>query len=222
MGGGGVFSVYIINPARPQILKPVVEKQRRDRINRSLEELRVLLLRLTGNQKLHNPKMEKAEILEIAVTYIRNRSGVKTHGQHRWESPEDKFYLLGFKDCLHRTDDFINDNSSTARSRLLDQLHSHLHHCQLSPIQHNLYNFGIHDGQAEEDLSPNWNELHPTMDSSSSKEDLSPCSPSYLQSSFLFSPEMGCPPGWLASTPKHLRCPVEHDHPPTYLWRPWT
>uniref|UniRef100_A0A2K5Z402 BHLH domain-containing protein n=1 Tax=Mandrillus leucophaeus TaxID=9568 RepID=A0A2K5Z402_MANLE len=47
------------------MLKPLVEKRRRDRINRSLEELRLLLL------NLRNPKLEKAEILEFAVGYLR-------------------------------------------------------------------------------------------------------------------------------------------------------
>ncbi|MXQ89378.1 hypothetical protein E5288_WYG000922 [Bos mutus] len=63
------------------MLKPLVEKRRRDRINRSLEELRLLLLERTRDQNLRNPKLEKAEILEFAVGYLRERSRVEPPGQ---------------------------------------------------------------------------------------------------------------------------------------------
>ncbi|XP_041947451.1 transcription factor HES-7-like [Alosa sapidissima] len=61
-----------------RILKPVIEKQRRDRINGRLEELRALLLSTTQDTRLRNPKLEKAEILELTVEFIRK----KADGQH--------------------------------------------------------------------------------------------------------------------------------------------
>ncbi|XP_015418014.1 PREDICTED: transcription factor HES-7 [Myotis davidii] len=71
----------------PKMLKPLVEKRRRDRINRSLEELRLLLLERTRDQNLRNPKLEKAEILEFAVGYLRERSRVEPPGTARgWGS----------------------------------------------------------------------------------------------------------------------------------------
>ncbi|XP_033618605.1 transcription factor HES-7 [Fukomys damarensis] len=71
----------------PKMLKPLVEKRRRDRINRSLEELRLLLLERTRDQNLRNPKLEKAEILEFAVGYLRERSRVEPPGTERgWGS----------------------------------------------------------------------------------------------------------------------------------------
>nr|XP_045380778.1 transcription factor HES-7 [Camelus bactrianus] len=70
-----------------EMLKPLVEKRRRDRINRSLEELRLLLLERTRDQNLRNPKLEKAEILEFAVGYLRERSRVEPPGTARgWGS----------------------------------------------------------------------------------------------------------------------------------------
>ncbi|KAL2094432.1 hypothetical protein ACEWY4_009151 [Coilia grayii] len=57
-----------------RILKPVIEKQRRDRINRRLEELRALLLSTTRDSRLRNPKLEKAEILELTVEFIRKKA----------------------------------------------------------------------------------------------------------------------------------------------------
>ncbi|XP_013879598.1 transcription factor HES-7 isoform X2 [Austrofundulus limnaeus] len=54
-----------------KMLKPVVEKKRRDRINHSLAELRRLLLFSTSDPRLQNPKIEKAEILDLAVEYLK-------------------------------------------------------------------------------------------------------------------------------------------------------
>nr|XP_057919638.1 transcription factor HES-7-like isoform X4 [Doryrhamphus excisus] len=59
--------------SRKRILKPAVEKKRRDRINKSLAELRSLLLTNTADPRLQNPKIEKAEILDLTVEYL-----------HRW------------------------------------------------------------------------------------------------------------------------------------------
>ncbi|XP_035290982.1 hairy-related 1 [Anguilla anguilla] len=59
-------------------LKPVIEKKRRDRINQSLDELRTLLLSHTLDTRLQNPKLEKAEILELTVEYIRNKTNRET------------------------------------------------------------------------------------------------------------------------------------------------
>ncbi|XP_005878840.1 PREDICTED: transcription factor HES-7 isoform X3 [Myotis brandtii] len=74
----------------PKMLKPLVEKRRRDRINRSLEELRLLLLERTRDQNLRNPKLEKAEILEFAVGYLRERSRVEPPGTARGWAAEGR------------------------------------------------------------------------------------------------------------------------------------
>uniref|UniRef100_A0A8C2J2J1 Hairy-related 11 n=1 Tax=Cyprinus carpio TaxID=7962 RepID=A0A8C2J2J1_CYPCA len=52
-------------------LKPVIEKKRRDRINHNLDALRDLLFKNTADTRLQNPKLEKAEILDLAVQYIK-------------------------------------------------------------------------------------------------------------------------------------------------------
>ncbi|XP_056626399.1 hairy-related 11 [Triplophysa dalaica] len=55
-------------------LKPVIEKKRRDRINHNLDALKDLLFKTTADTRLQNPKLEKAEILDFAVQYIRRAS----------------------------------------------------------------------------------------------------------------------------------------------------
>ncbi|XP_053321010.1 transcription factor HES-7-like [Spea bombifrons] len=195
-----------------KILKPVVEKQRRDRINRCLEEMRILLMKLTGNQKLRNPKMEKAEILELAVLYIGNVTRVKTHDPHRWVSPAEKFYLTGFRDCMDRTEDFINDISPEARNRFLDGLQNHLQHRLRFPNQLNLSTVG----QSDEDLASKASHHPSAMDFPNSGDEMSPCSASDLSSS-----EAGNSPRWLSSPQYPTECHVQQDHPRTSVWRPW-
>ncbi|KAM9311234.1 transcription factor HES-7-like [Gastrophryne carolinensis] len=193
-------------PSR-KILKPVVEKQRRDRINRSLDEMRVLLQRLTGNQKLRNPKMEKAEILEIAVVYIGNVTRMKSRDTKRWVSPSEKFYFSGFQDCLDRTEDFIQDISPRAKSRFLDELQSHLEHRLSFPQQVNL---GGQAGRRDDDMFSDGN-ISPN-----STGDSSPYSPPISGS------EGGSPQSWLSSSPPNPGAyQMDHSSASPYVWRPW-
>ncbi|XP_053528613.1 transcription factor HES-7 isoform X2 [Artibeus jamaicensis] len=128
------------------MLKPLVEKRRRDRINRSLEELRLLLLERTRDQtpsclrtrsswpplgsNLRNPKLEKAEILEFAVGYLRERSRVEPPGVPRSPAQDAEAlascYLSGFRECLLRLAAFAHDASPAARAQLFSALHVYL------------------------------------------------------------------------------------------------
>ncbi|XP_015278981.1 PREDICTED: transcription factor HES-7 [Gekko japonicus] len=117
----------------PPMLKPLVEKRRRDRINRSLEELRLLLLQRTHRQTLKNPKVEKAEILEIAVGYLREMNSAKPQGtadQRGADLPEDRTlqacYMMGFRECLLGLAAFIQQAHPSVQSHLLDTLHLYL------------------------------------------------------------------------------------------------
>ncbi|XP_044138784.1 transcription factor HES-7-like [Bufo gargarizans] len=193
-------------PSR-KVLKPVVEKQRRDRINRSLDEMRVLLLKLTGNQKLRNPKMEKAEILELAVIYVRNVARMKPHEPHRWVSPAEKLYISGFRDCLDRTEDFIHDINPTAKAWFLDELQTRLQHRLRFPNQLNQCN---KVGRRDDDLSSDGNV------SPNSGGDVSPYSPS------MNSSNNGNPPSWLSSSPPTSGgFQNDQHHSNTFVWRPW-
>ncbi|CAH2272702.1 transcription factor HES-7-like [Pelobates cultripes] len=200
-------------PSR-KILKPVVEKQRRDRINNCLEEMRILLLKLTGNQKLRNPKMEKAEILELAVIYIGNVTRMKTHDPERWVSPAEKFYLSGFRDCLDRTEDFISDINPDARNRFLDGLQTHLQQQLRFPKQVFLSN--VVD-KSEDGLASKESQHNMTIDFSHSGDDLSPFSTSTLS-----SPEMASSPGWLSPSPENpAGFHIQPENSQTFVWRPW-
>lgn len=52
--------------------KPLIEKRRRDRINKSLDQLRDLLLtNMTRTGMTQTSKLDKADILELAVSYFK-------------------------------------------------------------------------------------------------------------------------------------------------------
>ncbi|KAG8505475.1 Transcription factor HES-5 [Galemys pyrenaicus] len=63
-----------LTPPPPQLRKPVVEKMRRDRINSSIEQLKLLLEQEFARHQ-PNSKLEKADILEMAVSYLKHSKG---------------------------------------------------------------------------------------------------------------------------------------------------
>ncbi|KAL2091301.1 hypothetical protein ACEWY4_013564 [Coilia grayii] len=75
-----------------KVRKTIVEKIRRDRINNSIEELRTLL---QTDQCPEQPpaRLEKADILESAVQFLREQASSKSN----------ESYQSGFSHCLQET-----------------------------------------------------------------------------------------------------------------------
>ncbi|KAI5630108.1 hairy-related 5, partial [Silurus asotus] len=109
-----------------RVPKPLMEKRRRDRINHSLETLRLLLVENTCNEKLKNPKVEKAEILESAVNFLKAEQRTKSFShttkrgkkqkcveEDTLESPCKRHlsYEDGMRTCLLRVSNFIASKS---------------------------------------------------------------------------------------------------------------
>ncbi|XP_020773537.1 hairy-related 11 [Boleophthalmus pectinirostris] len=123
------------NRSRKRILKPVVEKKRRDRINHSLAELRSLLLNSTSDPRLQNPKIEKAEILDLAVEYLHKwTSGANDAVQIRHTpvspprlEPSSVFTMetAGFKQCMAELTSYIHKITPAQRSSLIEGLKRH-------------------------------------------------------------------------------------------------
>ncbi|KAI5086903.1 hairy-related 4.2-like, partial [Silurus meridionalis] len=59
-------------PLNNKLRKPMVEKMRRDRINSSIEQLKSLLAPEFLNQQ-PDSKLEKADILEMTVSFMRRQ-----------------------------------------------------------------------------------------------------------------------------------------------------
>uniref|UniRef100_A0A672NY24 Hairy-related 2 n=1 Tax=Sinocyclocheilus grahami TaxID=75366 RepID=A0A672NY24_SINGR len=85
-----------------QMRKPAVEKMRRDRINRCIEQLKVLLkAEIKASQ--HCSKLEKADVLGMTVIYLKNNN--------TWPSADAQGYADGFSRCIEETARFLSVHS---------------------------------------------------------------------------------------------------------------
>ncbi|XP_002716196.1 transcription factor HES-2 [Oryctolagus cuniculus] len=80
-------------------LKPLLEKRRRARINQSLSQLQGLLLPLLGRENSRSSKLEKADILELTVRFLRELPASACPAAA--PAPSDS-YREGYRACLAR------------------------------------------------------------------------------------------------------------------------
>ena len=97
-----------------------MEKRRRDRINSSIEQLKMLL---SSELQTHQPrnKLEKADILEMAVLHLKDRTR-----QSALSSPDTrpvKSYTEGFRRCLQETLCFFAAHSELKHSQAVLMKH---------------------------------------------------------------------------------------------------
>ncbi|KAL4659964.1 transcription factor HES-7.1-A-like [Arapaima gigas] len=107
--------------AARKLLKPQVERHRRERMNRSLETLKILLFQGLQCQGQTSRRIEKAEILEHAVFFLKNCDQART-GEHR----EAKHIQDGFSACLQRASRFLHSRGESKQAQTnLDAKASH-------------------------------------------------------------------------------------------------
>eukprot|EP00075_Anas_platyrhynchos_P009969 XP_027299222.1 transcription factor HES-2-like [Anas platyrhynchos] len=88
-------------PRRPaaemrKTLKPLLEKRRRARINESLNQLKALILPLVGKDSSRCSKLEKADILEMTVQFLKEVPAAPSAPE-----PSESF-RAGYRACLAR------------------------------------------------------------------------------------------------------------------------
>lgn len=89
-----------------QLRKPAVEKMRRDRINSCIDQLKVILEK-EFHKREPNSKLEKADILEMTVSFLR---------QQLQPSPCGGSYGQGFPHCWRDSARSLSTGSSTEAS----------------------------------------------------------------------------------------------------------
>ncbi|XP_076843400.1 transcription factor HES-5-like [Brachyhypopomus gauderio] len=104
------------NKEKHKLRKPAVEKMRRDRINNCIEQLKVMLEK-EFQQQDPNTKLEKADILEMTVVFLKQQL------QSQISAPQ-KAHCDGYSQCWRETMNFLSANSK------LDMTLQHLNHCQ--------------------------------------------------------------------------------------------
>ncbi|XP_075047398.1 transcription factor HES-5-like [Mixophyes fleayi] len=102
-----------------KIRKPVIEKMRRDRINNSIEQIRVLLEKDIQTNNQHS-KLEKADILEMAVQYLQQQ---RQHHMNDSQKAQELYYQ-GYYMCLKETMRFLHDPQQ-APGKILRHLSRH-------------------------------------------------------------------------------------------------
>ncbi|XP_029012778.2 transcription factor HES-2-like [Betta splendens] len=86
-------------------LKPLLEKRRRARINDSLSHLKSLILPLVGKDNARYSKLEKADILEMTVRFLRDLPSAPVK-----DSADS--YRDGYKACLQRVSALLPKTSA--------------------------------------------------------------------------------------------------------------
>ncbi|KAM9855452.1 transcription factor HES-5-like [Aulostomus maculatus] len=89
-----------------KLRKPIVEKMRRDRINSCIEQLKIILEKEFHKQE-PNSKLEKADILEMTVSFLRQQLQPGL-------SPSD--YSRGYSHCWRDSLHFLSAGSPTEGS----------------------------------------------------------------------------------------------------------
>ncbi|RUS85462.1 hypothetical protein EGW08_006795 [Elysia chlorotica] len=105
--------------------KPDMEKRRRARINASLAELRSLIPESVRKNNRRFSKLEKADILEMAVQYMR-----VLHGNSKEKNQlSSRSYSLGYSECAQEVTQFLQtvpapgcNTTSELKNSLLDHL----------------------------------------------------------------------------------------------------
>ncbi|XP_048375487.1 transcription factor HES-3 [Sphaerodactylus townsendi] len=99
-----------------KVSKPLMEKKRRARINVSLDQLKALLEKHYSHQ-IRKRKLEKADILELSVKYMRSLQ----HSVQGLPSTKSADYQAGFRSCLQGVRQFLvrSEAAGTASSFLL-------------------------------------------------------------------------------------------------------
>ncbi|XP_032619728.1 transcription factor HES-2 [Chelonoidis abingdonii] len=101
-------------------LKPLMEKRRRARINESLNQLKTLILPLIGKDSSRYSKLEKADILEMTVQFLRE---IPAPGESVPDPAES--YQEGYRACLSHLTSLLAKSHLLGRdscSHLLEHL----------------------------------------------------------------------------------------------------
>lgn len=111
-----------------KVMKPMLERKRRARINRCLDELKELMVTALQNEGENVSKLEKADILELTVRHLH---GLKR--QQQLVIPQEQRYIdkfrAGFNQCAQEVTHFITTPSDMVDPVAGKKLLHHLGAC---------------------------------------------------------------------------------------------
>ncbi|KAL7643284.1 UNVERIFIED_CONTAM: hypothetical protein RMT77_006576 [Armadillidium vulgare] len=106
--------------------KPLMEKRRRERINKSLNELKDIVLKAQNKDTSKFTKLEKADILEMTVKHLKklDESGKISHNTNNSQFCEK--YKQGFEKCLVEVENYIRRDDTLHHQHRSKQIILHL------------------------------------------------------------------------------------------------
>ncbi|XP_073674831.1 hairy-related 3 [Garra rufa] len=112
-----------------KVSKPLMEKKRRARINKCLNQLKSLLESVCSNN-IRKRKLEKADILELTVKHLMHVQNTKRGMNTVCDSTE---YRAGYRSCLATVSHYLlaSDADRDSRSILLTHLTSGPNHARV-------------------------------------------------------------------------------------------
>ncbi|KAH8275942.1 hypothetical protein KR018_001403 [Drosophila ironensis] len=120
-----------------KVMKPLLERKRRARINRCLEELKHLIKDISYMDADALAKLEKADILELTVHHLQDRqrpaAGAGANKtQHQRLAMER--YWSGFRQCALEVSRFLQRHDRQLNAELLEAMKSFLPPQPLPPL----------------------------------------------------------------------------------------
>ncbi|KAF2897488.1 hypothetical protein ILUMI_08687 [Ignelater luminosus] len=122
-----------------KVMKPMLERKRRARINRCLDELKELMVTALQSEGENVSKLEKADILELTVRHLHNLKR-----QHQLVLPTEQSYAdrfrAGFSQCAQEVSQFLSSPADPADPVAGRKLLQHLGSCirQLDCVSQNV------------------------------------------------------------------------------------
>ncbi|KAJ3621936.1 hypothetical protein MTP99_002479 [Tenebrio molitor] len=108
--------------------KPIMEKRRRARINHCLNEIKSLILEAMNKDPARHSKLEKADILEMAVKHLQNVQRQQLALAMATDPSVLRKFKSGFNECATEIDRFVSQAESVDNG-LKDRMMSHLQKC---------------------------------------------------------------------------------------------
>nr|CAB3252619.1 E(spl)/hairy-b [Phallusia mammillata] len=107
--------------------KPLMEKRRRERINKSLNELKSILLNaLRKDQSTCHSKLEKADILEMTVRYLRTIQRQRMTAAMAMDPSVVSKYRNGYVECKNEVSHFLENSTENVHPEVKARLMNHL------------------------------------------------------------------------------------------------
>ncbi|CAH0554812.1 unnamed protein product [Brassicogethes aeneus] len=108
--------------------KPIMEKRRRARINHCLNDIKSLILEAMNKDPARHSKLEKADILEMAVKHLQNTQRQQLAMAMATDPSVLRKFKSGFNECSKEIDKYISTLDGVD-SAMKQRISAHLQKC---------------------------------------------------------------------------------------------